>query len=356
VRFIANVFKGILALFMVVGVVFAGVFIFLWMSQTLDASTPDTPKEPVTFTIEPGQSVSQIADNLQSAGIIDNTLVFKARLKLKGAESSLKAGKFLLTPGTDVDELITTLSTTPKEIGIKFTIIEGMRIEEIAERLDSRGVVSITRFLELAGTPEGVATFQNDFLVTSGRPADQGLEGYLFPDTYEIKHQDGDNSEEIIQLMLNTMIGKFTPEMLQRIDEKQRNVHQVLTIASIVQREGQVKEELPRIAAVFWNRLDIGMSLDADPTTQYALGRPGDWWAPLKIAPRDVDHPYNTYGFAGLPPGPICNPGLEAILAAVTPAESTDLFFVAKCDGSGEHMFTESFDEHQRNIVECNGR
>jgi UPF0755 protein len=174
VRFIGNVIKGILALTMILGVVAAGVVIFLVMSQTLKASEPQTPKEPVTFTIEAGQSVSQIADNLKTAGIIDNPDFFRLRLKLRGADGDLKAGKFQLVPGTDLDELITTLSTTPKEFGIKFTIIEGLRLEEVAERLEAKNIVSATRFLQLANTPEGAATFQNDFLVNSGKPAGQG--------------------------------------------------------------------------------------------------------------------------------------------------------------------------------------
>jgi UPF0755 protein len=152
--------------------------------------------------------------------------------------------------------------------------------------------------------------------------------------------------------MLNTMVGKFTPEVLQKIEEKQRNVHQVLTIASIVQREGKVKDELDEIAAVFWNRLDIGMPLGADPTTQYGLGRPGEWWPNLNqhaALPKDIDHPYNTYRFPGLPPGPISNAGLDAILATVYPADTQHLYFVARCDGSGEHVFTDSFEEHLRN-------
>jgi UPF0755 protein len=158
--------------------------------------------------------------------------------------------------------------------------------------------------------------------------------------------------------MLGNMESKFTPEMLKTISDKGQSVHQVLTIASIVQREGQKKDELPTIASVFWNRIDQGMRLDADPTTQYALatqqhaeGKEGTWWPELNLAPGDVDSPYNTYRIQGLPPAPIANPGLDAIQAAVNPAQTDYLFFVAKNDPNdvGAHAFAKTLEEHEAN-------
>jgi len=215
-------------------------------------------------------------------------------------------------------------------------------------------------FLRLAGTAEGAATFNNDFLATSGKPADQGLEGYLFPDTYEIEKNTADNSEVVISTMLQTMEEKFTPEMQQRMAERNISTHTVLTIASIVQREGRVKEELPTIAAVYWNRVGIGMKLDADPTVQYAVGTPEDWWPVLvRSDQRDdllVDSPYNTYQVGGLPPGPIATSGFDAISATVFAEENDYLFFVAKGDGSGAHVFARTLEEHERNRVQEGNR
>ncbi len=350
---LGNIVRVILAIAMGAVVIAAGVFIFFALSQTLKSAGAPEDRQPVVFTIEPGESVSQIADKLQSEGIIDSSLIFKAKLKLRSGDT-LKAGKFQVTPGMDMDQLITVLSTAPVDIGLKFTIIEGQRVEEVAEKLNAQNVVSQSRFLELTNTPEGAATFQDDFLAESGRPADQGLEGYLFPDTYEIKQGDGDNSEAVVMIMLKTLEDRFTPEMRTAVTERGRNIHQTLTIASIVQREGVVKEELPIIAAVFWNRLDQGIALGADPTTQYAVAKSPDWWPNLDrlgIVPNTVDHPYNTYVIAGLPPGPICSPGLDAIEAAVYPAETDYLYFVAKNDGTGEHAFATTREEHDRNSV-----
>lgn len=351
--FISSIVKTVIGLGMVLAVIAVGLFLFTNFHFNIGGGSAGSG-ETVMFTIEPNQTVSTVAENLQKEGIIDSTFWFRTRLKLKGAEADLKAGRFQLTKGMDTDQLITTLTTSPADIGIRFTVIEGMRIGEIGDKLDAEGVVDAETFKRLAGTAEGSAAFQDDFLQASGKPADQGLEGYLFPDTYEIDQSEGDNSEAVILKMLTTLEEKLTPEMRQQIAAKNQSIHSVLTIASIVQREGQAKDELPVIAGVFWNRLNRGMKLDADPTTQYAVGKSGDWWPNLDkagIVPKDLQHPYNTYTIPALPPGPICNPGLDAIQAAIAPAEHDYLYFVAKNDGTGEHAFAKTLEEQLQNQV-----
>jgi UPF0755 protein len=255
-----------------------------------------------------------------------------------------------------VDELIDVLSTSPVEKGITFQVIEGMRLEEIADKLSAEGIVDRDNFLRLTQTPEGVATFQNEFLAASGKPPELSLEGYLFPDTYEIKPTGGDNSETVIRTMLASMEAKFTPEMRQAIADRGATIHQVLTIASIVEREGQVPDELRLISSVYWNRIGDGMHLNADPTTQYARGEQGNWWPDLDpvvaggTALAEIDHPYNTYAFVGPPPGPICNAGLGSIEAALNPEQTEYLYFVA--DGTGKHLFATTLEEHNRNSVQ----
>jgi UPF0755 protein len=359
--FITSVFKAAIALGMIVAVFAVGFLLFTSLNVRFgsDAAGASVPNQKVMFTIQPGQTVATIADNLKKEGIIDSPTWFRLRLKLKGAEGSLKAGRFQVTPGIDTDQLIALLSTSPADVGVRFTVIEGQRVGEIADKLAKEGIVDAAKFNELAGTAQGATQFQDDFLRASGKPADQGLEGYLFPDTYEIKQNEGDNSEAVIKKMLGTLEDKLTPDMLQQMKDRQLSIHQVLTIASIVQREGKVKEELPTIAAVFWNRLDRAMRLDADPTTQYALGKSGAWWPNLDqlgVKPGDVDNPYNTYRIPAMPPGPICNPGLDAIQAAIAPAQNDYLYFVAKNDGSGAHLFASTLEEHERNRVATGNR
>ncbi|HEX8918997.1 MAG TPA: endolytic transglycosylase MltG [Chloroflexota bacterium] len=350
--FVGSIFKLLLALVMVVAVAIVAVFVFTRVAGLIKPPEPAaTARQPVIFTILPGESVGTVADHLQSAGLIDSALLFRLRLKLTGNESSFKAGRFQVTPGTGMDQIITLLSTPPAEIGVRFTVIEGTRIEEEADKLQAAGIVSATHFIQLANTAQGAAQFQDPFVAASGKPADKGLEGFLFPDTYDIKQGGADNSEAAIAIMLKTMGEKFTPDMVSAAAAKHRSVYQVLTVASITQREGVVKDELPLIAAVFWNRLDQGMLLGADPTTQFALGKPGDWWPQLNLDPNTVNNPYNTYKVQGLPPGPICNPGLDAIQAAVSPAQTNYLYFVAKNDGSGRHAFATTLQEHEQNRV-----
>jgi UPF0755 protein len=351
-----NVLKGVLAVAMIAAVIVAGVFIYRATEPLASIGTRDVPREPVMFTIQPGETVSEVADNLEKAGLIDSAFIFRARLKLLNVEGQMQAGTFQITPGMDMDALIRLLTAPVVDRGIRFTVIEGTRVEEIAEKLGADGVVSSSEFVRLTTTPEGAAQYNNDFVASSGKPADKGLEGFLFPDTYEVKQSGSDNSDAVITIMLKTMEERFTPEMRAEVAKRQVNgrpatVYDALTIASIVQREGIVKEELPDIAAVFWNRVDRGMLLNADPTTQYALGKPGNWWPQLDLDPNTVDNPYNTYKVVGLPPGPIANPGLDAIRATVYPSQNNYLYFVAKNDGSNTHAFAETLEEHERNRV-----
>ena len=359
--FLGNVIKILLALVMVVVVLLAGVFIFTRASSIF--GNTETTHESIAFIVNPGDSVSTIGENLKTAGVLDKSGLIdpidqlKLELKRRGLEQKIQAGRYKLETHMDIGKLADALASPPSAVGIEFQVIEGKRLEEVAEDLGAKGVVSPTIFLDLARSPEKLARFQDEFLTSSGKPGDQGLEGYLFPDKYQINYQDGDNSEAVINAMLQNMEAKFTPQMRQDAASQGRSIHQILTIASIVQREGVVKEELPTIASVFWNRLPLDMRLDADPTTQYALGEPGKWWPRLEeMGIPDltaIENPYNTYSVHGLPPGPICNPGEAAIRAAVYPATDNNyLYFVAKRDGSGSHVFASTLEEHNRNLIE----
>jgi UPF0755 protein len=359
--FLGNIIKAILALAMVAAVIVAGVFFYTIATRVF--GNEEKKHDPVVFVVKPGDSTTTIGENLKKVGVLDKSGLidpvdqFKLKLKSLGVEHKIQAGRFSLVTNMDIGELVEKLTGPSTAIGLTFQVKEDKRLEEIAEQLGTQGIVSPTVFLDLTQKPEKVAFFQDDFLAASGRPGDQGLEGYLFPDTYQIEYNDGDNSEVVIRTMLDNLEKKFTPEMRQAAADQGRSIHQILTIASIVQREGQVAEELPVIASVFWNRLAQDMRLDADPTTQYALGSHEAWWPRLETLGIDdlstVDSPYNTYLVHGMPPGPICNPGEAAIRAAVYPqADSDFLYFVAKGDGSGQHAFAVTLEEHNRNVIE----
>ena len=351
-QIVSGIIKAIIGLAMIIGVLAAGVGIYMFTGNALQSGTDANESVPVAFVIEAGQNPDDIATNLERQGVIDNAFFFKLQLKTSGKDILLKAGTFQLRTNMDNSEVINIL-TAPiaDEPGVRFQVIEGVRLEEMAEKLGAQGLVTPTTFLDATKSPEGVARYAGTFLSEARAPSDATLEGYLFPDTYEIKQNPGDNTDAIVRIMLDTMQQRITPEMKEKLQAQGRTVHQMLTRAAIVQREGVVKEELSTIAAVFWNRVDQGMLLNADPTTQYAVAASPDWWPVLQLDPNTVDSPYNTYRIVGLPPGPICAPGLAAIEAAVNPEPTDYLYFVAKNDGTSTHAFARTLEEHERNRV-----
>jgi UPF0755 protein len=359
VRIVGGILKAIISVAMIGAVLVAGFFIYTQVSP-LVASTgrcAGTSAGPVVFVVKPGETVSQVADDLERACIISNALTFKLRVQVTGTGDKFQAGSFTVTPGSDYDTILKVLTTSQAIASTRITVIEGLRLEEVADYLAGQHVVDTTSFLSKTTTPEGAAVYSDTFLAQSGKPADKGLEGFLFPDTYDIARHSDDDSDTVIKTMLHQLESKFTPDLLAAIPQRQidgqpANVYQILTLASIIQREGVISDELPIISSVYWNRLAEGTVLNADPTSQYANGKSGAWWpADMTLEMLHIKNPYNTYDNRGLPPGPICNPGLLAIQAAINPADTKYLYFVAKNDGSGTHAFATTYDEQQRNIA-----
>ncbi len=218
--------------------------------------------------------------------------------------------------------------------------------------LQQRGIVSADDFLAAANSIASTGT-QIDTDLLSDRPTSATLEGYIFPATYSFDRNVTAN--QVVLMMVQALSDRFTPELRQEARNEGLDLHQVLTLASIVQREDVLPEEMPVIASVYLNRLAIDMPLQADPTVQYALtARPGDvqeygWWKKsLSLDDLKYDSSYNTYVKNGLPPGPIANPGMAAIMAVIHPAKTNYLYFVARNDGS--HAFAETFEEHEANV------
>jgi len=315
----------------------------------------ETPMEtqggPVTFTVEPGETATTIAARLQEQGLISDAQLFRLYMRHTGLDARLEAGRFELSPTMTMIEIAERLQQAHAE-EVMVTIPEGLRAEEIAELLSEQGVLDGERFLELvrAGDPAAAGLGSYDFL--DDRPPGATLEGYLFPDTYRLPVPA--EPEDLLRRMLDNFARQVTPEMRQAARAAGRSLYEVVTLASIVEREAALAEEQPIIASVYLNRLAEGMFLRADPTVQYAMGyQPdsGQWWkTPVQLEEYEtVDSPYNTYLYPGLPPGPICSPGLGAIKAAIYPADTKFLYFVARGDGS--HAFAETWEEHQANIA-----
>jgi len=323
---------------------------YLRLNQERIEAPAGTFTEPVTFVVEPGETAATIAARLQELGLISDAQLFRLYMRYTGVDARLEAGQFELSPRMSMVEIAERLQRARAE-EIVVTIPEGLRAEEIAGLLSERGIMDGQRFLDLvqAGDPAAAGLEPYDFL--DDRPPGATLEGYLFPDTYRLPVPA--EPEDLLERMLDNFDRQVTPEMRQAARAAGRSLYEVVTLASIVEREAALVEEQPIIASVFLNRLAKGMFLRADPTVQYAMGyQPdsGQWWkTPVQLEEYEtVDSPYNTYLYPGLPPGPICSPGLSAIEATIYPADTEFLYFVAKGDGS--HAFAETWEEHQANV------
>ncbi len=309
------------------------------------AALGPTPASGVAnVTIKDGEAAGKIGQDLQSAGVIQSATLFRVLVALMGQEDQLQAGDY------EFDKGMTTLATIDRihngiTAPLMVTIPEGLRVEEIAALLDAKGVVSKADFMKAVADRRAEAVVAGD---TSGT-----LDGYLFPATYGFSREV--TADEAVQKMLDAFNEQVLPVVEPELAATGLTLDQVLTLASIVEREAVKPEERPLIASVYINRLNIGMPLEADPTVQYALGNDpqnveafGYWKTELSADDLKVDSPYNTYVNNGLPPGPIACPGLDSIRAVLHPAQTNYLYFVAKGDGS--HVFAETLEEHLRNV------
>lgn len=295
----------------------------------------------VVVEVPPGSGAREVAELLQQKQLIRDATVFRYYARYKHLDSQIHSGEYELTPAMTPDQILAKLSRGEVVVH-RFTVPEGLSVVEVADLLASKGIVDKQKFLEAAANAKLAEAYLPKEVALS-----QPLEGYLFPSTYEYK--TGATAEDIVALMFSAFEQVWTPEFRQRAEERHMTVHQVMTLASIVEKEAQVAKERPIISGVYANRLEIGMKLDADPTVRYALGKPPK--EVLLYKDLDVESPYNTYRNPGLPPGPIAAPGKASIQAALWPEKHDFWYFVARADGSGEHYFATTLDEQEANIA-----
>ncbi len=316
----------------------------LWQAE--DLTVPVNPSgAAVAFDVALGESVPSIVGRLWEAGLIRNPGAFTNYLQYSGLDTTLQAGEYTLSPGMSAIEIANALQDAiPGDVG--FHVLAGWRVEEIAAALPTSGVeITPDDFLQT------VQVLPQGFSFSEQIPADSTLEGFLYPGVYELPRETP--IQELIDTLLNAFESQVSNEMRAGFHQQGLSLYQAVTLASIVQREAVVDDEKPMIASVFLNRLVIGMKLDSDPTVQYAIGyNPGQgtWWTnPLSKADLEIDSAYNTYVYPGLPPGPICNPGIASLKAVAFPAQTPYYYFRAACDNSGRHNFAETYEEHVNN-------
>lgn len=320
----------------------------VYYAGLLEPVDPAAQDNEVFVEIPSGANTEIIAVLLYDAGLIQNEMAFRLYVRQNNLGQGFKAGTYSLNPAMSLSQIAAKIeSGDVYSETVWFTIPEGFSLKDIAARLEENGFADAEKFLSLARTPPEAILNGFPFLQEiNNQEIDYLLEGYLFPDTYEVYPDVSE--EEIIIMMLNRLNRVFTAEHQERIVQLNSSLHEILTIAAMVEREGRVDHERALIAGVIYNRLEIGMRLQIDATIQYALGETKEF---LTFKDLEIESPYNTYQNDGLPPGPIAAPGEASIMAALYPEASDYLYYNYKYDQSGEHYFSLTFEEHLENVA-----
>ncbi len=288
---------------------------------------------PVRIFISPGSTLQQTAQMLVAEGILASVQPFRFWAQFTGKDRSIQSGEYILETSLTPRSLLETL-TQGQVIHHMVTIPEGLTLKQIAQRLEARGFGPQEQILSLGASPQFLAKWDLQ---------EHGLEGYLYPDTYFFSKPSA--AADILGRMVTRLSEVFTPAMQQQARELGFSRHEVLTLASLVEKETGAAEERPLIAGVFHNRLRQNIPLQCDPTVIYGIS---NFDGNLTRRHLRTPTPYNTYTFTGLPPGPIANPGLAAIQAVLSPAETNYLYFVAR--GDGTHVFSTRLADHNRAV------
>ena len=295
----------------------------------------------VYVVVPKGASIASVSDSLGKYNLIRSKLIFKFAARILGAGSKLQPGSYRIVAGLSNTDIISRLVGSEFAILFEATFPEGSHIRRVASIAKEKLGLDSALFVKVAT--------DSAFVHSLGVPIEaRTAEGYLFPDTYRFYLMM--TPQELVKRMIARWREVMPDSILAKRKELGLTVHQLMTLASIVESEARLPQERDTIAGVYWNRLKIDMKLDADPTVQYGLGLS----RPIKHDDLLKPNPYNTYFHKGLPPGPISNPGKPAILAALHPANHDKLFFVARGDGSGGHYFSRSGAEQQKMIKRSN--
>lgn len=304
----------------------------------------DTRREgEATIRIAPGTSTSEIARLLKDEDVISSEREFMKRAEETGVADRLKAGLYQFQRGESLDTILAVLESGRQAPEGVLSVPEGNTIEEIAAQLASKTDITENEYRQ--------AAVPGQTLPLEGAESAENLEGFLFPSTYDL--EPGITAKSIVGQQLQAFSDRATTLPWRNAGALGLSEYQALTVASMVEREARVPDERPLVAAVIYNRLKTGMRLEVDATVQYALGY---WKEELTQQDLEIDSAYNTRLYAGLPPGPICNPGLDAMRAALEPAEVDYLFYVATGDEEGHHFFTSSYEEFLKAKQESNPR
>ena len=310
-----------------------GVLAYNWVDHQLhQPANPANAK--VRFVVPPGASFHEVADTLHRVGLIDSVSVFDLYARYKHLDRNVQAGAYELSRNLNMVQILQALQTAiPEEIFV--TVPEGYTIKKTAALLDTGGVIKGSDYLAQAVAGQ----FNYDFL--KDLPPGTSLEGFLFPDTYLIPRNG--TAKQLITLQLDQFGKRWNDTRKGQASQRKLNALQIVTIASMIEREALFDEDRPLVASVIYNRLSAGWALDIDATVLYAKGA---WQATVTTDDRKINSPYNTYLHTGLPPGPIANPGIKAIDAALQPATTGYFFYLS--DKQGHNHYAKTNEEFAR--------
>ena len=331
----------IILLLTIVIILAIGAGIYSYLSIIPNYLSTGANEETVTVVVSQGDSLRSVANTLHDAGVIRNRYWFRREAQEEGVDRNIRPGTYEIPPEKPFSEIFKILQVGEQRESVVVTFPEGLTLYQMGERLENSGLV----------TQEAFLTATEDFYLSQGLSFDAeplffSLEGYLYPDTY---HFDLDQTAmEIVEIMTARMNQNFTSEDYEAMEARGLSLHQVLTKASLIERETAFHEESALIGGVIENRLNREMLLQIDASVIYAVGEGREHITRVLYEHLEVDNPFNTYRFTGLPPGPIAAPSQASIRAAMEPAEHSYLFYVVGAEG---HVFAETYDEHLVNVA-----
>jgi UPF0755 protein len=310
----------------------------IWVYTTLERPYQGYETAEQFVEIPPGSSTSAMSHRLAEAGVVRSAVLFRTAVWLRGSGRRLQAGEYRferpMTPSEVADRI------ARGDVYVRaLTFREGLTIREMADTFETAGFGSRAEF---------IAASKNAALIRDLDPEARDLEGYLFPDTYTLPRRT--TASQLVERMVGRFQKVLAPELRSLAVERGLSVRELVTLASLVEKETAKPEERPIVAGVYTNRLRTGMGLQCDPTVIYALVLAGRYDGNIRKGDLQIDSPYNTYRYAGLPPGPIAAPGEASLHAAAKPADVPYLYFVSRNDGS--HVFSATLEEHNRNVNE----
>lgn len=314
----------------ILAVVLGAIYVIYASAMSGDGGTAGKPQR---ITVNQGDSLAVVTDKLLEAGLIESGTGFKIEARLEGRGTQIKPGEYSFKPGTDTDEILAELTAEKAPADFVITIPEGLTIEQTAEAVSEQSDISAEKFESAASrTDYGYAFLDNPNIKTT--------EGYLFPKKYEFAK--GTTATQVVNRMLEQyLIETQNLDFSEATTGLELSEYELVTVASLIEREAAAPEERPLVASVIYNRLKQDMPLQIDATIQYARGEQKER---LSLEDLEIDSPYNTYKTPGLPPGPICSPSLSSLKAAVSPEKTDYLYYVLKKNGE-EHFFTNDYDK-----------